>query len=94
MNTMQEMEFAGIVGRKLKVIPMSNICDKKTLFGRCNRPAFIEVYWKTVCKDGMKAVSLRHWSYLCKKHYYIDRIKNWLFRWQNWYCNLDDRWDE
>ena len=69
---------------------MNNTCDKKTLFGRCNRPAFQEVYWKTARRKGIKAVSLRHYSYLCRYHYYLDRIKNWLFRWENWYCDLDD----
>ena len=69
-------------------------CDKKTLFGRCNRPAFQEVYWKTLCKDGMKVVSLRHWSYLCRYHYYLDRIKNWLFHRGNWYCEVDEKDDD
>jgi len=57
-------------------------CDKKTRQGRCNKPAYVEVYW---LRDGK-----RHWSYLCKKHYYLDRIKNFIFRWRNWYCDLDD----
>lgn len=58
-------------------------CDKKTKRGRCNKSAHMEVYWK----DDKE---VRHWSYLCRFHYYLDRIKNYIFRWRNWYCDLDD----
>lgn len=58
-------------------------CDKKTRHGRCDRKAYIEVYWKS--DDGT-----RHWSYLCRFHYYIDRIKNRIFKCDNWYCDAED----
>ena len=60
-------------------------CDKKTRNGRCGRNAYQEVYWSHGNNNGF-----RHWSYLCRYHYYLDRIKNFIFRWQNWYCDLDE----
>ena len=57
-------------------------CDKKVWQGRCNNKAYIEIYWTD--DDGN-----RLWSYLCRYRYYIDRIKNFIFRWRNWYCDLD-----
>jgi len=61
---------------------MNKTCDKKVCEGRCDRAAYKEVYWKS---NGT-----RHWSFLCRYHYYIDRIKNFIFRWRNWYCDIDD----
>lgn len=70
---------------------MNSTCDKKTRQGRCDKKAYMEVYWKSArTKSGIETVSLRHWSYLCRYHYYIDRIKNFIFRWRNWYCDLDE----
>jgi len=66
---------------------MNKTCDKKTRRGRCDKKAYKEVYWKP---EKCVLNGFRHWSYLCGYHYYIDRIKNFIFRWKNWYCDLDD----
>jgi len=65
-------------------------CDRGIFFfpkTRCNRPAYMEVYWM---QGNIHVPLKRHWSYLCRYHYYIDRIKNFIFRWRNWYCDIDD----
>ena len=62
---------------------MNETCDKKTRQGRCDKKAYMEVYWKNKSE-------VRCWSYLCRYHYYIDRVKNFVFYWRNWYCDLDD----
>lgn len=77
---------------------MSSIfrCDKKTRKGICGRKPYMEVYWKGSCNDP-ECPCNRHWSYLCRYHYYIDRIKNALYIFLtgdkeggNWYCDADD----
>ena len=74
---------------------MTETCDKLIWTGkRCGRKKFMEVYWSTVGKKGIRVISLRHYSYLCRYHYYLDRIKNWVFHWENWYCDIDEEDDE
>lgn len=70
------------------MIKLEFSCDKLTRKGRCNRKAFVEVYWKSNKEDSKGFTS--HWSYLCRWHYYIDRMKNWLHKEKNWYCDAEE----
>lgn len=70
-------------------------CDKGGKRGkRCGRKAYMEVYWKsTTCGEDNTECPFgctRHWSYLCRWHYYIDRILNFIYIGDNWYADASD----
>lgn len=63
-------------------------CDKATKKGRCGKVPYVEVYWKNDKEDSMGFTS--HWSYLCFWHYCLDKVKNWLYRENNWYSDAEE----
>jgi hypothetical protein len=69
-------------------------CDKITRNGRCRRKPYMEVFWKSdTCGENKQPCPFgctRHWSYLCRWHYYLDRIKNFIFRGDNWYAEASE----
>lgn len=62
-------------------------CDKNTKHGRCGKKPYVEVYWKSNEEDSIGFTS--HWSYLCRWHFYIDRVKNFLFKGGNFYADAE-----
>ena len=64
-------------------------CDKKVSENPvtvCHKSAYAEVYWNLDHADGAMA----HWSYLCRWCYYLDRIRNFIYKWGNGYVILDN----
>lgn len=51
---------------------------------RCGKKPYVEVYWKGNKKETF------HWAYLCRWHYYIDRIRNLFYKQGHGYAVADD----